>query len=110
MASTPTKNAIAQVNRMRGSRGGEGADLAALSGAEVSRSLAEPAEERDGGVGGAYHSDRHAEKVPQGPPRAFLPASRRSTGGAGGGGRGEPAREEGVGGWRPWMERGVVAS
>jgi hypothetical protein len=84
-----------------------GADLAALNGAAVSGSLAEPAVERDGGVGGADHSGRHAEKVPQSPPRALLTAGVGS--GDGGGGRGEPAREEGVSRGRPRMERGVAA-
>ena len=85
----------------------EGADLAALNGAAVSRSLAEPAVERDGGVGGSDHSYCHTEKVPQGPPRTLLPASRGSGGGRGG--RCEPAAEKDVGRGRPRMGRGVAA-
>jgi hypothetical protein len=92
---------------VRGSRRGEVADLVALNGAAVYRSLAEPAVQRDSGVGGTDRSGRHAEKVPQSPPRALLTAGVGS--GDGGGGRGEPAREEGVSRGRPRMERGVAA-
>jgi hypothetical protein len=60
---------------------------------------------RYSGVGGTDRSGRHAEKVPQSPPRALLMAGS----GGGGGGRGEPAREKGVIRGRPWMERGVAA-
>uniref|UniRef100_A0A0A9ED72 Cytochrome C oxidase assembly protein cox11, putative n=1 Tax=Arundo donax TaxID=35708 RepID=A0A0A9ED72_ARUDO len=55
--------------------------LTALHGAAVSSGLAEAAVERYSGVGGAYHRDRHAEQVPQCPPRAPLPSRRRRGGG-----------------------------
>ena len=82
--------------------------LAALDGAAVPGGLAEPAVERDGGVGGADHGDCHADKVTQGLPRALLPARCRS-GGRGGGGRCEPATEEDVGRGRTRMARGEAA-
>ena len=81
--------------------------LAALDGAAVPGGLAEPAVERDGGVGGADHGDCHADKVTQGLPRALLPA--RCRGGGGGGGRCEPATEEDVRRGLPQMARGEAA-
>ena len=87
---------------------GEGADLSALNSAVETCNLAEPLVERDGGVGGADHSDCDAEKVPQGLPRALLPVNYRS-GSRGGGGRCEPATEEDVGRWPRRMEWGVAA-